>query len=72
MFKPFESPLNFTIALSPSSAGTTSSLCSTVVNYDLNAGVANATGNAFSGSIINTILINQVAIRAINPILINR
>lgn len=66
LFKPFESPLNADVQISPSAVGNTANLGSTVVNYDLNAEVSKATSGAFDGSIITKMYINQIAISLSN------
>lgn len=63
LFKPFESPLNFDVAIAPVSNTTQQqTLGSTSVSYNLDAEVKKNTDNNFGADIIGSMYLNQVAI----------
>ncbi|HEX8334392.1 MAG TPA: hypothetical protein VF622_17345 [Segetibacter sp.] len=66
LFQPFESPLNFNVALSSSAAGETKTLGSTVVSYNLDSEIKTATQNKFGADFITQMYINQIAISLTN------
>lgn len=66
LFKAFESPLNFSVALSPSAAGETKTLGSTVVTYNLDSEIKAATNNEFGADFITQMYVNQLAITLTN------
>jgi hypothetical protein len=66
LFKPFESPLNFSMNLAPAGTGTSTTLGSTNVSYDLDAKIKAETNNEFGADFIKQIYINQIAITLTN------
>jgi hypothetical protein len=66
LFKPFESPLNFDVAIAPSSAGETKTSGSNVVSYDLDAKIKSATENRFGADFITQMYISQIAFSITN------
>lgn len=66
LFKPFESPLNFSFTLTPSAAGETKTLGTTTVNYNLDAEIKAATQNQFGAGVVKEMYINQIAIALSN------
>jgi hypothetical protein len=66
LFKPFESPLSFDVNIAPTAAGTTTTLGTQTVAYNLNNEVSTATNGAFSGDFITQIYVNQIGITLSN------
>ena len=60
LFKPFDTSVSFDVTINPTPAGTSGTLGSTVVNYDLNAEVSKATSGAFKGDFISQIYLSQI------------
>jgi hypothetical protein len=67
LFQPFESPLNFDVAIDPVSNTTTlQSLGSTTVSYNLDEEVSSNTGGELDGSVVGAMYLNEVAITLSN------
>lgn len=66
LFQPFESPLNFSIAIDPVVPGVQSTLGSSVVSYNLDAEVRAATNDAVGADFIKQIYVNEIAINLNN------
>ncbi len=66
IFKPFESPLNFSSSIPQAVPGVQATLGSSVISYNLDSEVKNATNNAFGADFIKQIFVNQIAINLNN------
>lgn len=69
LFKPFESPLNFDITIPViASTSTETSMGSTTVSYNIDSLIKAKTNNAFDGSVVGSMYIQQVAITITDPV----
>jgi hypothetical protein len=66
LFKPFESPLSFDLNIDPTPAGTSATLGTQTVSFNLNNEVSTATSGQFSGDFIKQIYVNEIAITLSN------